>query len=96
MPTRADLLNVNFTFGAGPETPREITELGRVGYDRVFFERAPGVSIHQFGGMVRRSDASLRRADVVAAKRGVVSITPVQLAHSIELAAEDSAALERA
>jgi 5'-nucleotidase len=95
MPRGADLLNVNFPFGAGPETAREVTELGRVGYDRVFFERAPGVFYHEFGGMVRRSDASLRSADVVAAKRGVVSITPVQLAHSISLDAAERAALER-
>jgi 5'-nucleotidase len=94
MPRGADLLNVNFGFGAGPETPREITELGRVGYDRVFYERSPGVYFHEFGGMVRRSDASLRRADVVAAKRGVVSITPVQLPHSIALADEERCALE--
>jgi 5'-nucleotidase len=95
MPRGTDLLNVNFVFGAGPETPREITELGRVGYDRVFYERAPGVYFHEFGGMVRRTDASLRRADVVAAKRGVVSITPVQLPHSVALADEDRAALEQ-
>lgn len=94
MPRGADLLNVNFAFGAGPESPREITELGRVGYDRVFFERAPGVYFHEFGGMVRRTDASLRRADVVAAKRGVVSLTPVQLPHSVALADDDRRALE--
>ena len=95
MPRGSDLLNVNFVFGAGPETPREITELGRVGYDRVFFERAPGVYFHEFGGMVRRTDGSLRRADVVAAKRGVVSITPVQLPHSVALDDDDRKALER-
>jgi 5'-nucleotidase len=94
MPRGADLLNVNFAFGAGPETPREITELGRVGYDRVFFERSPGVYFHEFGGMVRRTDASLKRADVVAAKRGVVSITPVQLPHSVALADDERSALE--
>lgn len=95
MPRGADLLNVNFRFGAGPETPREITELGRVGYDRVFYERAPGIYFHEFGGMVRRTGASLRWADVVAAKRGVVSITPVQLPHSIALAEDDRKALEQ-
>jgi 5'-nucleotidase len=93
MPAGVDLFNVNFAFGAGPETPRAITELGRVGYDRVFFERAPGVYFHEFGGMVRRTDASLRNADVVAAKRGVVSITPVQLPHSIPLGDADRKAL---
>jgi hypothetical protein len=45
--------------------------------------------------MVRRTDASLRRADVIAAKRGVVSITPVQLPHSVALLEEDRKALER-
>jgi 5'-nucleotidase len=96
MPRGADLLNVNFAFGAGPETPREITELGRVGYDRVFYERAPGVYFHEFGGIVRRTEGSLRSADVVAAKRGVVSITPVQLAHSVALADDERKALEQA
>ncbi len=41
-PRGVDLLNVNFPFGAGPETPRELTELGRVGYDRVFYRAQPG------------------------------------------------------
>ncbi len=95
MPAGADLLNVNFAWGAGPETPREVTELGRVGYDRVFYERAAGVYYHEFGGMVRRTDASLRAADVVAAKRGVVSITPVRLAHTAEISAAERARLER-
>jgi hypothetical protein len=44
--------------------------------------------------MVRRTDASLKRADVVAAKRGVVSITPVQLPHSVALADDERSALE--
>jgi 5'-nucleotidase len=96
MPEGADLLSVNFAWGAGPETPREITELGRVGYDQVFHQRAPGVYFHEFGGMVRRSDASLKRSDVIAARRGVVSITPVRLAHSAALLDADRAALEKA
>jgi 5'-nucleotidase len=95
MPAGVDLLNVNFAWGAGPETPRELTELGRVGYDQVFYERAPGVYFHEFGGMVRRGDASLRRADVVAPRRGVVSLTPVRLAHTAAVADADRAALER-
>ena len=95
MPAGADLLNVNFAWGANRETPREITELGRVGYDRVFYERAPGVFFHEFGGIVRRTEGSLRSADVVAAKRGVVSITPVQLAHTAEISSADRARFER-
>jgi 5'-nucleotidase len=89
MPQAVDLLNVNFPFGAGPDTPRELTELGRVGYDRVFHPRGPDLYYHEFGGMVRRSETSLRGADVVAAKRGVVSITPVRLAHTAEVSREE-------
>jgi broad specificity polyphosphatase/5'/3'-nucleotidase SurE len=43
--------------------------------------------------MVRR-EQSLRDTDVIAARRGVVSITPVRLAHTAELSAEDRAAWE--
>ena len=43
--------------------------------------------------MVRREN-SLRDTDVIAARRGVVSITPVRLAHSAELSPEDRAIWE--
>jgi len=43
--------------------------------------------------MVRRED-SLRDTDVIAARRGVVSITPVRLAHTAELSPEDRATWE--
>src|SRR5688500_8578426 len=79
LPDGADLVSVNFPWGSGVETPREVTRLARVGYGRVFQQRAEGVYFHEFGGLVRRAD-SLRDTDVVAAKRGVVSITPVRLA----------------
>ena len=92
-PRGADLVSVNFPWGSGVETPREVTRLARVGYDRVFQPRSEGVYFHEFGGMVRRED-SLRDTDVVAAKRGVVSITPVRLAHTAELSPDDRAAWE--
>ena len=93
LPAGADLVSVNFPWGSGVETPREVTRLARVGYDRVFQPRSEGVYFHEFGGIVRRED-SLRDTDVVAAKRGVVSITPVRLAHTAERLAEDRAAWE--
>jgi 5'-nucleotidase len=93
LPPGADLVSVNFPWGSGVETPREVTRLARVGYDRVFQPRSEGVYFHEFGGMVRRED-SLRDTDVIAARRGVVSITPVRLAHSAELSPEDRAAWE--
>ena len=72
-----------------------MTELARVGYDQVFQERGPGVFQHEFGGMVRRTDASLAKSDIIAAKRGVVSITPIRLAETAMLSAEDRALYER-
>ncbi len=95
MPAGADLVSVNFPWGSGPDTPREVTRLGRVGYDRVFFERTPGVFFHEFGGTLRReTGSSLRDSDLVAAKRGVVSVTPVRLAHTADIDEADRAALE--
>jgi 5'-nucleotidase len=93
LPAGADLVSVNFPWGSGVETPREVTRLARVGYDRVFQPRREGVYFHEFGGIVRR-ETSLRDTDVVAARRGVVSITPVRLAHTAELSADDRALWE--
>jgi 5'/3'-nucleotidase SurE len=93
LPPGVDLVSVNFPWGSGVETPREVTRLARVGYDRVFQCRAPGVYFHEFGGLVRREDR-LRDTDVIAARRGVVSITPVRLAHTADVSAADRAAWE--
>jgi len=98
LPAGADLVSVNFPWGSGVETPREVTRLGRVGYDRVFQPREAGARgagryFHEFGGMVRREE-SLRDTDVVAARRGVVSITPVRLAHTAAVTDEELAAWE--
>ena len=89
LPPGVDLVSVNFPWGSGVETPREVTHLARVGYDRVFQPRGEGVWFHEFGGLVRRGAESLAGSDVVAARRGVVSITPVRLAHTAELSAEE-------
>ena len=93
LPAGADLVSVNFPWGAGVETPREVTRLARVGYDRVFQARSEGVYFHEFGGIVRREER-LRDTDVIAARRGVVSITPVRLAHTAKVSARDRAAWE--
>ena len=94
MPGGADLLSVNFPWGSGPETPREVTRIARVGYDQVFHPLRDGVYQHDFGGMVKR-ETSLGGSDLVAAMRGVVSITPVRLASSVELSESDQRAYER-
>jgi len=95
IPGDADLLSVNLPWGSGPETPREITELGRVGYDQVFQETAPGRYAHRFEGFSRRGDASLARSDLIATRRGVVAVTPVRLPSSADVSTADREAFER-
>lgn len=97
MPGEADLVSINFPWGAGPETAREITELARVGYDQVF-ERRAGLShrfFHRFTGFSRRGAASLRASDVIAARRGVVSITPVALPATARVSGAERKRFER-
>lgn len=95
MPGESDLLSVNFPWGSGPETPREVTELGRVGYDQVFQRQDDGTFAHRFTGFSRRTNGSLAASDIIAAQRGVVSITPVRLPTSAHVTEQDRAVFER-
>ncbi len=96
MPGHSDLLSVNFPWGSGPETAREVTELGRVGYDQVFQRQTATTYAHKFSGFSRRSGASLAKSDLIAARQGVVSITPVQLPSTAEVPDAERGALEQA
>ncbi len=95
MPDQADLLSVNFPWGSGPETSREVTELGRVGYDQVFQPTVDGHFAHRFTGFSRRGDGSLAKSDLVATGRGVVAITPVRLPSSASVSDVERSAFER-
>jgi 5'-nucleotidase len=86
-----DVLNVGIPDTADPTTPRRITRLARVGYDRLFAEQSPGVYVHQYGGLVNTVDGSNGDTDVRAAADTVISISPITGAgdavRSIDLAA---------
>ena len=83
-PEGVDLLNVNFDTNADVDTPRVFTDLAKVGYDRIFREIRPDVFIHDFStGLRVRGDLS--GTDVEAVGNGLVSITPVRLAHAVRL-----------
>ena len=94
MPGDSDLVSVNFPWGSGPETPREVTELGRVGYDQVFQRQDEDTFTHRFQGFSRRTNGSLAASDVIAARRGIVSITPVRLPTTAEVPAPQRALYE--
>lgn len=84
-PEGVDLLSVNFPVGATVDTPRALTELAAVGYDGLFRRRDDGLFVHDFSGALRNESAASARSDVSAVRAGMVSITPVRLAHTAEL-----------
>jgi 5'-nucleotidase len=78
------LLNVNMPDFAGPATPRRLTTLADVGYERLFRRAGPGEYVHDYGGGLRNF-ASLEGTDVQAAIDGLVSITPIRGTHTSDL-----------
>lgn len=72
-----DVLNIGIPDTADKATPRRITRVGRVGYDRLFAEQSPGVYIHSYGGLVHAEDGTDSDTDVGAAADGVIAITPI-------------------
>jgi 5'-nucleotidase len=84
-PEEVDLLSVNFPVGATVETPRAVTELAAVGYDGLFRRRDDGQFVHDFSGALRNESAASPQSDVSAVRAGMVSITPVRLAHTAAL-----------
>ncbi|MFQ5514196.1 MAG: 5'/3'-nucleotidase SurE [Myxococcota bacterium] len=83
-PPDVDLLNINFPVRADMETPRVITRLATVGYERLFRRREDGVFVHDASGSLRQS-GELDGTDVAVVREGRVSITPVRLAHAVPL-----------
>ncbi len=94
-PAEADLLSINFPVGAGPETPRALTELAAVGYRSLFRSKGDGVFVHDYEGELRNEAEAHAATDVAALREGRVSITPIRLAHTAELSRESRRALER-
>ncbi|MBW3657628.1 MAG: 5'/3'-nucleotidase SurE [Actinobacteria bacterium] len=73
----ADVISVNLPFDATPATPRRVTDIARVGYDRLFRATGPGTYEHDFLTITRWDE--LAGTDVAVAGEGGVSITPVRL-----------------
>ena len=78
------LISVNLPDTADPSTPRRLTTVASVGYDRLFRRAAEGTFVHDYRGFLNHF-ASLAGTDVQAAAEGFVSITALQPAHSVDL-----------
>jgi 5'/3'-nucleotidase len=94
-PDEVDLLSVNYPADADVDTPRVLTELAVIGYDRLFRRKSEGVYVHDFDGALRDVDAVPAASDIAAVRSGRVSITPIRLAHTAQISKSLRARLER-
>lgn len=90
----ADVVNINVPWEADATTPRRVTSLARLGYDRLFQPVGEDAYAHDFGGGILEFD-SFEGTDVDAANEGWVSITPLRMPETVAVPARVRATLER-
>jgi 5'/3'-nucleotidase SurE len=78
------LISVNLPDTADVSTPRRLTTVASVGYDRLFSPAGDGTFVHDYRGYLNHF-ASLDGTDVQAAAEGLVSVTSLHPAHSVDL-----------
>jgi 5'-nucleotidase len=81
------LISVNLPDTAEPSTPRRLTTVASVGYDRLFSPAGDGTFVHDYRGYLNHF-SSLAGTDVQAAADGLVSISALHPAHSVGLPEE--------
>ncbi|MEN8234946.1 MAG: 5'/3'-nucleotidase SurE [Actinomycetota bacterium] len=74
----ADVVTINLPYETTGDTPRCVTSVARVGYDRLFSRQGDGIYTHDFGGGFVEFDAT-EGTDMAAAADGCVSITPLRM-----------------
>jgi 5'-nucleotidase len=90
----ADVVSINLPFESTEETPRRVTTVARVGYDRLFGHTGGGVYTHDFGGGFIEF-GSTEGTDIGAAREGVISITPLRMPAAASIPDDIRALLER-
>lgn len=81
LPEDVDLLNVNFPKDVGPDTPRVVTEVARVGYDGLFSSEDAARYVFDYEGLKERAPSTLP-TDQAVIRDGKISITPLRLPHA--------------
>ena len=94
-PEEVDLISVNYPGDADVDTPRVLTELAVIGYDRLFRRKSEGVYVHDFDGALRDIESVPATSDIAVVRSGRVSITPIRLAHTAQISKSLRARLER-
>ncbi|MFQ5966685.1 MAG: 5'/3'-nucleotidase SurE [Acidimicrobiia bacterium] len=90
----ADIVSVNLPYESDEHTPRQVTSIARVGYDKLFRADGEGRFVHSFGGAFRQFDV-LDGTDVDAAHRRQISITPIRMPQAASLSEEMIRELEQ-
>jgi 5'-nucleotidase len=90
----ADVVNVNVPYDADEHTPRRVTSVARVGYDRLFQQTRDGAYVHDFAGGFVNFDP-LDGSDVEAAHRGCIAIAPLRLPETVDVPVEVRRHLQR-
>jgi 5'-nucleotidase len=90
----ADVVSVNLPYEADGDTPRLVTSLARVGYDRLFRHVGDSRYAHDFAGGFVTFDP-LDGSDVDAAHQGWVAITPLRMPETVELPDDVRQQIER-
>ena len=70
------VVNVNLPDDSDSTTPRRVTSVAHIGYDRLFTRTNVHTFVHDYGGGLLRF-AGLEGTDVEAAQNGHIAITPV-------------------
>jgi broad specificity polyphosphatase/5'/3'-nucleotidase SurE len=83
IPDDVDVLSVNLPPDATQKTPRKVTHLARTRYGRLFAGNG-GVYHHDFDGILH-VDGDLAGSDLEALDAGLISITPIRMANSVQL-----------
>jgi 5'-nucleotidase len=75
------LLNVNFPDDADESTPRRLTRVADVGYDRLFSRMADGEYRHDYRGFLNHFSPP-EGSDVQASRDGFIAVTPLRGIHT--------------
>ena len=78
------VLNVNLPDDADETTPRRLTRVADVGYDRLFSRVADGEFLHDYRGYLNHFSPP-EGTDVQASREGCVAITPLRGIHTAEM-----------
>ncbi len=90
----ADVVSINLPFDTTLDTPRRVTTVARVAYDRLFSDQGGGIFTHDFGGGFVEFDAT-EDTDLAAARKGLVSITPLRMPSAATVPQNIHSRLER-